>query len=106
MKKLMLVNGGNAMSKMKYIRFEDSGIVIFQEFIEHLTMASKFKSDKVISAGFVSFDGMNIMKCYGESLSLGVKAHELDTEKVNKIFSWQLRVTYYTCLCEVYANSS
>ena len=41
------------MSDMKYIRFEDMGIIIFGSHIPHTTM-KQLINDEVVSAGFVS----------------------------------------------------
>lgn len=79
------------MSKVKYIKTEKNQIIIFSEYHQH----SEFKKFNPISAGFVYFDvgtknGELICKCYGESVSLKLKAdEEIDEELVrNQILGY------------------
>lgn len=66
------------MSKMKYIRFEDSGIIIFSDYIAHQDMAAKFHGEKPISAGFFNVMDADDVQCYGESVGLGLKSDPKD----------------------------
>lgn len=68
------------MLDVKYIRTKDDEIIVFPSIIYH----SEFKSWQPKSAGFISFGlsqktGNPTCRCYGESLSLGLKSHEDDT---------------------------
>jgi hypothetical protein len=69
------------MAKLKYINFENLGIIIFEEHVEHAILASKM-GDKPISAGFVSLPDKdecgNKASCYGESVSLNIKSRPLE----------------------------
>ena len=69
------------MSKAKYIKTKDKQIIVFGEYYTH----DEFKKFEPISAGFIWFDtnlqGETTCHCYGESISLGLKADEKeDTE--------------------------
>lgn len=69
------------MAKVKYIKTEDKQIIVFGEYYTH----DQFKHFKPISAGFIGFDvdkeGQLDCYCYGESISLGLKADDKeDTE--------------------------
>ena len=57
------------MYSAKYIRTRDNHIIIFDYGIEH----SRFESMDIISAGFVDIYD-NKVKCFGESVSLGLKS--------------------------------
>lgn len=69
------------MLNVKYIRTKDDEIIVFPSSIYHL----EFSDWQPKSAGFISF-GLSqktknpTCRCYGESLSLGLKSHEDDTE--------------------------
>ncbi len=79
------------MSRLKYIHFENLGIIIFPEAIEHYKMASWLK-DEPISAGFVFIpekdDCGNIAHCYGESVSLNLKSKDIDTKLLKRMLSF------------------
>lgn len=68
------------LMKTKYIKTKNKEIIMFGEIIQH----SSFKNRQPISAGFVSFGrdslGNPTCTCYGESVSLGLKSDEEDTE--------------------------
>lgn len=66
------------MSKMKYIRFKDAGIIIFSEYMAHTDMASRFREDMPISAGFFNVTDADDVHCYGESIGLGLKSDPKD----------------------------
>jgi len=79
--------------KTKYIRTKDNQIIVFSGLFQH----SDFKNDNPISAGFISFGTKKTgehngkeyhepyCSCYGESVSLGLKADEIkDTELANR----------------------
>ena len=73
------------MSKVKYVKTEDNKIIIFSEYYQH----SDFSKFNPISAGFVWFDvdikSEVICRCYGESVSLGLKSEEeIDDELVRQ----------------------
>jgi hypothetical protein len=69
------------MAKVKYIKTKDKQIIVFGELYTH----DQFKNFEPISAGFISFgtetQGDIDCRCYGKSVSLGLKADEKeDTE--------------------------
>lgn len=69
------------MSKVKYIKTKNKQIIVFGEYYTH----DEFKRFEPISAGFIGFgndkNGFPDCTCYGESISLGLKADEkADTE--------------------------
>lgn len=72
---------------MKYIVVDNGqwdAPVIFDEGVQHFNMAQNIPGT-LLSAGFVVFtpDGL---ECYGESVSLGVKARpEEDTKLINRM---------------------
>ena len=62
---------------MKYIRYDSLDIIMFGDHIQHSTMHQCLSCRKdLISAGFVN---IQTWECYGESVSLNVKAAEDDT---------------------------
>jgi len=67
---------------MKYIHFQNHGIIIFSSQIPHITVASKFAADIPLGAGFITrdFDGNRICSGYSSSLKIGVG--ETDSEKL------------------------
>jgi len=82
------------MSGFKYIRFEDIGFVIFEKHVPHSTI-KQLLNEKPLSAGFCDLPEEDSCgtkaSCFGESVSLNLKAAEKDTEllqrKLNP-FSW------------------
>ena len=78
------------MSNMKYIRFEEMGIVIFESHIPHDVMARRFQ-EQPISAGFVFLPNNdecgNKATCYGESVSLNLKSTEADTKRLQRLIN-------------------
>jgi hypothetical protein len=69
------------MAKVKYIKTKDKQIIVFGEYYTH----DQFRNFEPISAGFIGFgndkNGFPDCTCYGESISLGLKADEKeDTE--------------------------
>ena len=73
------------VTKMKYIHLEFTGIILFSKNQNHKDMAARFPDEKVLSAGHVkSFDGTTV-KCFGESMTLGISADDLDTMVVNRM---------------------
>jgi hypothetical protein len=68
----------------KYIVFENAGMVIFQEHNTHEEVRNRFHNDTPVSAGFaqIGLDGEIFFHCYGESISLKLKA---DTERDSKL---------------------
>jgi hypothetical protein len=89
------------MSKTKYIKTENNQIVVFGEYYTH----DEFIKFKPISAGFINFgndaNGFPDCACYGESISLGLKADEKeDTELArNQImgYGYFLLIYEYDC---------
>ena len=76
------------MDRMKYIIYSD-GInwdipIIFSPGIEHSDMAQIVNAKEIESAGFVSFDDSGDLVCWGESVSLKVKANtKVDSKRIN-----------------------
>lgn len=62
--------------KVKYIRTEQNIIIVFPELLQH----SQFRILNPVSAGFISIGATAqyepTIKCYGESVSLKLKANE------------------------------
>ena len=69
---------------MKYIRFESAGIVLFRDGLSHKQLASHFPLDTPISAGFVRYNGENLV-CHGDSMTLELKSNEDDTKALNSM---------------------
>jgi hypothetical protein len=66
--------------KQKYVRLKDyDSIIIFPEVIQH----REFKHMDVVSAGFCYVDPDSV-KCFGESVSLGLKSKPEDSEIATK----------------------
>lgn len=71
------------MTNTKYVKTKDGDIIVFSETIQH----SNFKNWNPVSAGFIMFyidkeTGNPNCKCYGESISLGLKSNpEEDTKR-------------------------
>ncbi len=67
-------------SRVKYVVSNENKIIVFSELFTH----SEFSRYKPISAGFISFgvnkQGNPTCTCYGESVSLGLKSREIDTD--------------------------
>ena len=70
--------------KQKYIRLSEyNQVIIFPETIQH----SMFSGWNPVSAGFCQIDNsMNVIHCWGESVSLGVKSHMEDRFWTTKQF--------------------
>jgi hypothetical protein len=71
------------MAKLKYINFEHIGLVIFETTVGHDTMR-QLVGHKAESAGFCQFpydpeDPDTAPCCFGESVSLQLKATDEDT---------------------------
>ena len=67
-------------TKQKYVRLKEyNQIIIFHAIIEHST----FRNMNPISAGFCYIDS-NSVKCFGKSISLGVKSMKDDTYLATK----------------------
>lgn len=68
------------MQRGKYVIFEDDSAIAFPDYQVHATMASlKGGGKNVKSAGF--FTNVDGLRCYGESISIGVRSREGD-EKI------------------------
>lgn len=74
---------------MKYINFENAGIVVFPSHNNHKDIAEKFKNDKVISAGFVSMhiEDKNDVCTHGESFTLNVSSNKSDSNYLFRMLS-------------------
>lgn len=72
------------MSKVKYIKTKDKQIIVFGEYYTH----DELKKFEPISAGFISFglddNGELYCQCYGNSVSLGLKADEKEDSELAK----------------------
>ena len=71
------------MSNMKYINFENIGIVIFPELIQHSDMA-QIVGHKAISAGFFNVADADDAHCFGKSVSLGIASRPEDTKELQR----------------------
>lgn len=77
------------MATVKYIKTSNNEIIVFSELLKH----SEFKRFGPVSAGFISI-GVTVAggngyaqtscDCYGESVSLGLKADEDDARLARK----------------------
>ena len=80
------------MDTMKYIKYKHSlhdlltQIVIFSPIDSHKDMALQLgiNSENIVSAGFFSCNPDSI-RCYGDSVTLGVDSQEEDSEKISHI---------------------
>lgn len=67
------------MNKHKYVR-KQHGFIIFPETFNHSNFGNK---ENVISAGFCYINtGEGLCRCFGESVSLGIKSKEDDSDKM------------------------
>ena len=71
------------MGQLKYVNFENVGLVIFQATMSHRDMVGLI-GDTPVSAGFVFADELNPPSCTGRSTSLGLKACHQDTETLRR----------------------
>lgn len=60
---------------MKYLNHKDLGLVIFSAAVTHAQIAARI-GGQIKSAGFVDVENQ---KCFGESVSLNLKARDEDT---------------------------
>ena len=76
--------------KMKYIIFEDfSGepaAFLFPQRVDHADMREQMPYAKVLSAGWVEFDGERF-QCSGGSLELNVQARREDVDVISGQFT-------------------
>jgi hypothetical protein len=72
------------VSRMKYIRFKDAGIVIFENQIEHSSMGGMFPNDTPISAGFFNVQDADEVSLYGKSVSLDLATNESDLPRLKR----------------------
>lgn len=71
------------MNKHKYVR-KENGFIIFPETFNHSSFGNK---SNVISAGFCYANiEARECRCFGESVSLGIKSKEDDSDKLTKQF--------------------
>ena len=79
---------------MKYIVYEGylcQEIVIFPVFRDHRGFATQLqiREDDAVSAGFVSDDRLNHIRCYGRSTSLDVDSRpKKDTALLRRSLGW------------------
>jgi hypothetical protein len=76
------------MAKLKYINFEHIGLVIFETTVGHDTMR-QLVGHTATSAGFCQFpydpdDPDRSPVCFGESVSLKLKATDEDTKTLQR----------------------
>ncbi len=68
-------------TKQKYVRLKEyDSFIFFPEIIDHST----FKHLNPISAGFCYLNDEDIVKCFGHSVSLGIKSNPEDTKLATK----------------------
>lgn len=68
--------------KMKYIRFQTLGIIIFPPKLRHENIARKF-ADTPISAGSIKYcEESKQFRCYGKSTTLNLCAQEDDSSEL------------------------
>jgi len=70
---------------MKYVITEYKNFAIFSKTTNHSEIGIELFG-KPISAGFCHFENGKI-KCYGESISLGLKSREEDSDIINEKFN-------------------
>jgi len=70
------------MSRMKYIMVDGNRPVIFLDTWFHDDMARMIGAKRITGAGFFTIVNGRA-HCYGESASLGIKAHKDDSYWVN-----------------------
>ena len=76
----------------KYIVIDPNIMIVFPKHIGHDTVAAKFGTDKVLSAGFFTArtnkDNDTETHCWGKSVSLGIESRpEEDTKIARNQFS-------------------
>lgn len=77
--------------KMKYIVYTGAladEIYLFPYWIQHNSFAftMNFLPEDILSAGFIEKSCDGNLKCFGQSVSLGVKSNpEVDTRLLNKL---------------------
>lgn len=78
------------MFKAKYIRHGNTPVV-FPETLVHADVARQLFGPGAIihGAGFVQIDREGRYVCYGESISLGVKSREDDSDVLNMYLGGQ-----------------
>lgn len=76
--------------KMKYINFENIGLVIFETNVNHDSMR-QLVGHNAISAGFCSFpnkdENGNEARCYGRSTTLRLDSAPEDTQRLQQILN-------------------
>lgn len=71
----------SASKKLKYIVVDESHPVIFPETLVHADVGRRFN---VTSAGFCQRYPDGKWRCWGESLSLGIKSDQFDEDLLNE----------------------
>ena len=78
------------MSRRKYIVVRQGTLempILFSELQSHAEVAHAFKPAEVISAGFWGTNADDRFVCYGESVSLKLKAREVEDSRImNQLF--------------------
>lgn len=79
------------MNGLKYIVFENNGyeeFLIFNKTLSHEEVAKKLcGKDSIKGAGFCSSDkvkGLDVIRCFGNSVSLNVKSRKEDSKLLTK----------------------
>lgn len=74
------------MKKLKYIR-KQNGFIVFTDTFNHNEVTTK---NDIISAGFCYIDTeQKKCTCFGESVSLGIKSLDEDSDKMtNQFFNY------------------
>ena len=72
------------MSTMKYVRFENAGIIIVESHIKHSEIKSPYYNDTAISAGFFNIQDAQDADLYGESVSLKLSSKEGDVKRLRR----------------------
>lgn len=80
------------MNRLKYIMVDDPMVgptpYIFPEWVTHADVARKI-DQKVLSAGFFSFDEINGPICSGYSSSLEVESLPGDSKLLARLFNYK-----------------
>lgn len=85
------------MVTLKYI-ITDQGAMVFPESITHLAAAKGYLELKrpIYAAGFLSWQGGVIIKCYGESESLKIPSKpDIDVLIVEDMFATMSHIKYF-----------
>ncbi len=77
--------------KLKYILFINYSklprVIIFDICQSHNEVAQSHKELTPTSAGFCGFDMKGQLKCWGDSITLGLKSNENDVKTIERLMS-------------------